>query len=430
MTLATLSVPGPETITRRVLDNGVVALARENFSAHSVIIAGYLRVGSLDETTEQAGLAAFTAAMLSRGTTHRSFSEINETVESIGASVSVRGGVHLTSFSAKCLAEDLPLISEVLADILQNPTFPPAEVEKVRGEFLTGLKQRDDNTRARADLAFRALLYSKDHPYGRASDGYLETIRNLTREDLVEFYRRFFRPQGMIVVVVGAVEREEALAQLERTLGAWHLNTPRPPQVLPPIPPLTGVRREVVPMPGKYQSDLILGYPGIPRRHPDYFPASMANMILGVVGMYGRLGDNVRDTQGLAYYVSSRLEAGLGPGPWAAMAGVNPQNVDRAVNGILDEIRRLRDTEVEPEELSDAQTYSIGSLPLRLETNEGVGHAILDMELFDLGLDYLQRYPALIKAVTVEQIQAAAQKYLDPEVYALAVAGPERPGER
>ncbi len=429
MTLATLSIPGPETITRRVLSNSSIALARENFSARSVIIAGYLQVGSLDELADKAGLAAFTAAMLSRGTLHRTFSEINETIESIGASVGVRGGVHLTSFSAKCLAEDLPLICEVLADILQNPSFPAHEVEKVRGEFLTGLQQREENTRARADLAFRALIYPDGHPYGRASDGYLETIRNITREDLITFYQRFFRPQGMIVAIVGAVEREAALAHLERTLGAWRPDTPRPDQTLSPVLPLTEVRSQVVPMPGKFQSDLVLGYVGIPRNHPDYFPASMANMILGVVGMYGRLGDNVRDTQGLAYYVYSRLDAGLGPGPWAAMAGVNPQNVDRTVSGILEEIRRLRDTEVEPGELSDAKTYSIGSLPLRLETNEGVAHAILDMELYDLGLDYLQRYPSLIEAVTAEQIQAAARKYLDPDVYALSIAGPEKQGE-
>lgn len=428
MTSAAHSIPGPETITRRVLSNGAIALARENFSARSVIIAGYVQAGSIDEPADKAGLAAFTAVMLSRGTAHRTFTEINETVEGIGASVSVRGGVHLTTFSAKCLAEDLPLISEILADILQNPSFPAHEVEKVRGEFVTGLQQRDDNTRARADLAFRTLIYPENHPYSRASEGYVETIRNITREDLIDFYEQFYRPHGMIIAIVGAVEREAALAQLERTLGAWRLKAPRPAQTLPPVPRLTGVQTKVVLMPGKFQSDLILGYPGIPRNHPDYYPAALANMILGVIGMYGRLGDNVRDTQGLAYYVYSRLDAGLGPGPWAAAAGVNPQNVDRAVSGILDEIRRLRDTEVEPGELSDAKTQSIGSLPLRLETNEGVAHALLDMELYDLGLDYLQRYPSLIEAVNAEQIQEVARKYLDPESYALAVAGPEKQG--
>jgi zinc protease len=138
----------------------------------------------------------------------------------------------------------------------------------------------------------------------------------------------------------------------------------------------------------------------------------------------GRLGETVRDQQGLAYYAYSGLEAGLGRGPWSVRAGVNPANVDQAVESILAEIARLRDEPVTDQELEDGGDYLTGSLPLQLETNEGIASTLLHMELHKLGDDYVIRFPDLMRAVTKEQIQAAAHKYLDPEHYALAIVGP------
>jgi zinc protease len=422
--MSSMTLPGPETITRCVLANGTVVLARENFTSPAVVIRGLVRAGSVDEAAEKAGLAAFTAAMLMRGTETRAFHEINETIESVGASLGFHGGLHTTRFGAKCLAEDLPLIGDVLADVLQHSVFPAPEVEKVRGEFITGLQQRDENTRAMADLTFRAMAYPNGHPYGRSDDGYQETIRSISQDDLATFYARTYRPADLIVAVVGAIKADQAVELVERMLGRWQSLPPRPEQLIPQAPRLDSVRRKSVPMAGKTQSDIVLGCPGIPRRHPDYFAANLANLVLGGFGMMGRLGDNVRDEQGLAYYVYSRLEAGLGAGPWMAVAGVNPKNADQAIDSILAEIQRLRDSLVEPQELSDSKAYLTGSLPLRLETNEGVAGVMLEMELHNLGLDYLQRYPALIEAVTPEEVQAAARKYLNPEAYALAIAGP------
>jgi zinc protease len=143
--------------------------------------------------------------------------------------------------------------------------------------------------------------------------------------------------------------------------------------------------------------------------------------------MMGRLGDKVRDEQGLAYYSYSRIEGGRGPGPWTVIAGVNPANVERALESIRAEIRRICQEPVPPEELADSQSFLVGSLPLRLETNEGVAAAILDMEQYGLGLDYLQRYGDLIRAITPERVLAAAQRWLNPDAYVLALAGPPEP---
>jgi len=184
------------------------------------------------------------------------------------------------------------------------------------------------------------------------------------------------------------------------------------------------LRRRLAPVQGKTQSDIVLGWPGLARNDPDYMKARLANTILGVFGMMGRLGDNVRDQQGLAYYVYSQLEAGMGAGPWLAIAGVNPASVDRAVDGILHEVHRLRDESLPPDDLADSQSFLTGSMPLRLETNEGIDSTLLDMERYNLGFDYLLRFADLVNAVTVDDIQDMARAYLNPDAYALAIAGP------
>lgn len=168
----------------------------------------------------------------------------------------------------------------------------------------------------------------------------------------------------------------------------------------------------------------MLGLPGPPRSAEDYLDISLANTILGVFGMMGRLGENVRERQGLAYYVFSRLQGGLGPSPWYVSTGVAPDKVEVATNSILEEIQRLQEEPVTEEELEDTKLYRTGSLPVSLETNDGLASIISDMELLDLGLDYLQRFPDLINEITAERVQAAAQKYLSTSQIVIAVAGP------
>jgi len=422
------TVPGPQDIVRYELSNGMVALMRENFTSPAVVVSGYLSAGSVAEPGDKAGLASFTASLLTRGSEKRSFEEINETVEGVGASVDVAAGRHFASFSGKALAEDLPLILDVLADVLRCPTFPPEHVEKLRGQWLTDLQERDHDTRRMAVLTFRELTYP-GHPYGRSLIGYHETAAAISREDVVSFYRQHYGPQGGVVVVVGAVQVDKALAWLQATFGAWPAGSDGEEVALPPLPRLEAIRRKEVVMPGKTQVDIVLGCPGLARSDSDFYAALLANTVLGRFGMYGRLGTNVREKQGLAYYCLSSLEAGQRPGPWYAFAGVNPANAQRAMESILEEISRMREEPVPDEELDDSKAFLTGSLPLRLETNEGMTAALLEMERYGLGLDYLQRYPDLIRGVSAAEVQAVAAKYLNPQAYALAIAGPELPAD-
>jgi len=400
-----------------------VVLVRENHSSPSVVVGGYLPVGAYDERPEQAGLATFTASALMRGSAHRTFEQIYEELESVGASVGVSGATHTTSLGAKSLAEDLPLVLDILADVLRHPTFPRDEVEKLRGEYLTNLEERAHNTRRMANLIFYELAYPEEHPYARSTVGYTETIGRLSHGDLAEFYAGGYGPQGMVIVVVGAVETADALAQVETAFGDWEGHNYERVS-LPEVPQIAEIRERTISIPGKTQSDIILGYPGPSRAAPDFLDAVVSNTILGVFGLMGRLGEKVRDEQGLAYYSLSRVAGGPGPGPWRVTAGVNPANIERAIVSIRAEIRRMCEEPVGEEELSDNIAFITGSLPLRLETNGGMAQTILNMEHYNLGLDYLQRYAGLINEITAERVQAVAHRWLDPDAYALAVAGP------
>ncbi|MBI5828731.1 MAG: insulinase family protein [Chloroflexi bacterium] len=416
------SLPGPDAILRVELPNGMVVLARENFTSPAVVINGSLRAGSLDESRARAGLARFTAAALMRGTESRTFAEIYEQIESLGARLGMGGGTHTSSFGGKALAEDLDTLLGLAADALRRPAFPAEHVEKLRGQLLTGLAIRAHDTGAMASLAFDEMLYP-DHPYGLTEDGYPETVSAITRDDLVNFHRAYYSPQQMILVIVGAVKAADAVALAQKHFGDWQAARPARP-ALPPVPPLGEIKKRRVAIPGKTQADLVLGCVGPQRSDPDYIAAQIANNIFGVFGMYGRLGDVVREKHGLAYYVYGQITGGLGPGPWQIGAGVAPRNVDLAVELIVREMERLTQKKVTAAELAENQSNFVGRLPLTLETNEGVAAMIERMELYQLGLDYLRRYPALVNSITRADVQAVAAKYLHPARYVLAVAGP------
>jgi zinc protease len=411
-------------VTRHTLSNSLTVLVRENHTSPTAVLQGYVKAGGVCDTDDMAGLAGLTTAVIRRGTTTRTFQEINEMVESVGANLDTSISRHLAEFSGWSLSEDLPLLVEVTADILQRPRFPNVELERIRGQVITLLRQWEDNTRAKSAREFRTLCYPAGHPYARSTEGTLETVERLQRDDLIAFYTRFYSPHSTVVAVVGDVETKQVVARLEDAFGGWQAPGDDSPYDIPVVPRLAGVQRVIAPMFNKTQADIVWGLPGLSRTSPDYYAARVANAILGRVGLMGRLGANVRDRQGLAYYASSNLEADLGVGPWIVYAGVAPDNVDRALASILTEIARLRDELVTEEEMADVQDYLTGVLPLYLETNDGVAGVLTDIELYGLGFDFLQRYPSLIRAVTREDVQAVAQKYLDIENYALAIAGP------
>ncbi len=414
----------PETVTRVTLDNGLTILVKDNPHNASLTLRGRIRAGGLFDTPQTNGLAHFTTAALQRGTRHRTFQKLNEELDRYGMSFGIGAGIETIGFNGKSLVEDFDRLLNLAADVVMHPIFPRDETEKLRAEILADLKEAEQDTAHVAYREFRKLCYPSAHPYHRLSDGTPATVKRLTRAQMREFHTRYFRPDLTTLVVVGDVRADVAIEKIARAFGKWRAAGAPPLSAITSAPPLKQISRRVVPLDGKTQADVVLGFPALCRADPDFYALSLGDLIFGRLGLYGRLGASVRDEQGLAYYVFSSIEAGLGAGPWSVRAGVNPKNLERAIEGILAEIRRLRSAQVTQDELDEARDFLTGSLALRLETNDGVAAILSDIELFDLGLDYLQRYPQIIRSITAEQILAVVQKYAQVENYALAIAGP------
>jgi zinc protease len=416
------SLPGPEDITRVLLPNGVTVLARTNFNSPSVVVGGYLPCGSLFDPDEKLGLADFVATGLLRGNEKRDFQKIFDDLESCGANLSFSAGGHTAGFTGRSLCEDLPLLLDILADTLRNPVFPGEQVERLRAQFLTGLAMRAQDTAEMASLTFDQIVF-KGHPYARPDDGWPETIQAITRDDLAEFHHLHYGPRGLVIAIVGAIEPKEIAGQVEMVLGDW--DNPGQPELpaLPKLKPIKKIITRKIKIPSKSQADIVIGTSGPRRKDLEFLPASLGNSVLGQFGMAGRIGEVVREKSGLAYYASSSLSAGIGPGAWDVSAGVNPSNVQKAIDLICQEIARFVEKGITTEELADSQSNFIGRLPLSMESNAGVVNALLNIERFELGMDYYRCYPDLVKAVTPENILLTARKYLHPDKLAIAIAG-------
>ena len=417
------SLPGPDDITRQVLENGITILTRPNFNSPSVVVSGYLAAGGLFDPDDKLGLSDFTAAALMRGTAKRDFQGIYDALESAGASLSFSGATHTTSFSGKALSEDLALLMELLAESLLEPVFPGRQIARLKAQMLTGLALRAQDTRAMASLLFDQIVY-KDHPYSRPEDGFPETVEGIHRDDIAAFHQQYYGPKGMVIAIVGAVSPEDAVQWVRAALGGWK-NPEQPlPLALPPLTSLAETETQKFDIPGKSQADLVVGVAGPARSADDFIAASVGNSVLGQFGMMGRIGDVVREQAGLAYYAYSSLSGGMGPGPWSVSAGVSPENVEQAVELIQSEVARFVSEPVSAEELSDSQANFTGRLPLALESNAGVAGALLNLERYNLELDYYRNYADRINRITQQDVLAAAQHYFDPDKLAVAVAGP------
>lgn len=410
------------TVTR--LANGLrVATLDDSWSQQSdvlVVIARMQAGSALDG--ELPGLARFTGTMLTRGSAGRTLEEVAEELDALGASLGTGVGTEASDGSIKCLRDDGDLVLGYLADALLRPDFPDAQVGIVRGQMLSALRQTRDSTRAEAERLMREAIFPVGHPMHASSIGDEESLAAINRTVLAEYHNLAFRPEDGIVAVAGGITHAAAVELVERHFGAWSGAPPRTVVEMPPLP--SAERRLSGGLAGKSQSDLVMGLPAIQRSHPDYYALSVANLVLGRFGLMGRLGESVRERQGMAYYVYSSVEAGRSVGLWTVNAGVDPSNVERAIESTLEEVRRFQADGPTEREFSDAVGSVTGSLPLSLETSGGIANVISDIVYYELGDDYLQRYRAIMRSLTPEDILRAAREHIDVERLTISVVGP------
>ena len=420
--MATLTHRGLSPLRGR-LDSGATVLVQQTATHPAVTVYATLPAGSGFDNDQLLGRSNFMARVIDRGTEHRTAEQLAEDLDGRGVSLNVGVTRHLLSMSCTCLAEDLQPMLDIFADVLRYPTFPPEQIERRRATIITGIRQDEDNPAAVAIEGLMRLVYPDGHPYGRPARGTVESAERITRDDLVDFHRTQVGASALRLVIVGDVDPDRAFDEASAAFAEW--DVPSGPPLEPPRVPTVQRRvRHSTAMPGKAQSDIAYGFATIRRPDGRFFPLTLLNNVLGQYALGGRLGDNIRERQGMAYYVFSSFDANVGEGPLVVRAGVNPVNVERTIRAIDDEIAKVARDGVTPDELADSKRYLIGSMPRTLETNGGIASFLHDADYFGLGLDYDRRLPDLLDAVTLDDVHDVARTFLSTDRAAIWVAGP------
>ena len=408
---------------RTVLDNGAVVIVQERSTAPAVTINVTVLAGSVYEPSGKQGLAYLVGHVLDRGTHQRSAEVLAEALDDRGVSLRISCSRHATILTCTCLSEDFDDVLTLVLDVVRRAVFPDAEFAKRKVECLSSIRQDEDNPSVRAVEALFEMLYGQTHPYGRRAKGTIESVEGICRDDLVRFHAERFRPSALSLAIVGHVAAEHALARAARELGDWQADSPGS-FTLPPPSASTGRQQHLIRVAGKAQSELAYGFTAIRRLDPRYNAYFVLNNILGQFGLGGRLADNIRERQGMAYYAFSTLDPSVGVGPLIIRAGVDPDHVERTLEAVDYEVKTLGREGPTEAELAQTQQFLIGSIPRTLETNAGIAAFLQSEEQFGLGLDYDRRLPDELRAVTLDQVAAAASELLDPERAAVAIAGP------
>ena len=406
---------------RTVLHNGAVLVSQALPSNPFIAFRGSLPAGVVAEGPDR-GVAEFTSRLLLSGTRRTSAARLADRLEGIGSTLEFHNSEEVLTFQGRCTRETAAETVRLLVECLAQPAFPAKEVERVRGEILNDLGLEADDTRHRAMRALSALVFPKGHAYGRDPKGDSARVRAVKRRDLVAFHEAHFGPEGLIVAVTGDVDRElveKAIASpLSRLEGDGEPSEP----VLAPSPHRP--KSLWIPMPHKSQADVAVGTQAVSRLHADFYALYLSNLLFGRIGLFGRLGQNLRDEQGLAYYAFSTLETRTASGFWSISAGVNTANLRKTIQGIRGEIDRLRTDPFSAEELESGRDNQIGSLTVSLERNAEVAAELHRMEYYGLGMDFLERYADIVRDLTDDRVREVAQKYFDPAACSMVVSGP------
>lgn len=419
--------------TRVVLPNGLVVIVQENHANKTVALSGLVRAGSMYDPDGKYGLAGLTSEMLSRGTTTKSALQLALTLESLGAGVSISAGTEAADIGGGSLSQDFPTLLATLADELRHPSFPADQLERLRAQTLSGIEEARQDTGgtggagSQAEIAFAQALYPKGHPYWEPSlDESAAAAKSITRDDLLNSYHTYYRPDTTALIVVGDVNAQDVIRQVQAAFGDWEKpQTPAPALTIPDVPvPDKAPAPIVIPLADAPQTSILFGYNGgLKQTDPDYYATQIMNYILGGDPFGSRLGKTIRDQNGLAYSVDSGFAAQHGSGPFQVFIGANPKNATRAITLMRQILTQVRQYGVTDDEIRQAKQYITGEYPLRLETNAGIAGVLRLAEDYGLGLDFPQRRNALYNAVTSAQVKAAIQKHLHPDRGVLIIAG-------
>jgi len=368
--------------------------------------------GGLSDKPDYRGLSSFTASLLREGTTKRSSKDIAEQVDAIGATLAANSGLSsLTSVvSASGLVENLDQTLDLFADVIRNPTFPQAEVDRYKTRTLAQLQLQRTNPQFLVSEQFQRAIYGTSHPASLVAPP-AESIKKLTSKDLAAFHSTYYRPNNAILAVVGDVTLKEIMPKLEKAFGDWQKGDV-PAATIPQAPAQAESRIYLIDRPGSVQTVLQLGTLGIERTSSDYFSVLLADRVLGG-GPSGRLFLNLREDKGYTYGAYSNFGGSKFRGTWISSSEVRTDVTEGAMKEFMYELNRLRTDIVPAEELDNAKRAIIGSFALSLEQPGTLLQNIITQKLYNLPADYWDTYPQKVSAITAADVQKAAQKYLD-----------------
>lgn len=413
-------------LLRFKLANGMHFLAFDNPANPTISFA--FRIANGGHITEDAkvGLEEFAAAVFRKGTEKRTGAELSEAIDALGMDISFSPGKHTSMLSGRVMTEHFPAAISICREMLESSAPSEDEIARMKQRMTTGLTmQLDDPATVAADKVHE-MIYGSDHPYGISIRRRLECINSISREDVISHFRRFIRPGAIMAIAAGDLSTIDLKATAEKAFSGWDSGgsftlTPFTPAPLPSEP-----KMESITIPGKTQSDIALGWQGISRFDDDYYPLLVGNTVLGRMGLGGRIGQRVREKEGMAYYAFTTFSAGVGAGPFQFRAGVDPKNIGKTIAIALEELERARDEGLEQQEIDDARKYLAGAMARQMETNGGLATVLLNQELYGLGDDYYRRFPHIINSLSLEDVNNALARNLKPEARCCAVAGPQQ----
>lgn len=406
------------------LKNGTKIIFYEDNSTPLFAVRGSLNAGDTKETKDNFGLASYTALMLNKGTKSKTLLQIAQILEDIGATISFAASKETVDFTAGGQSKDFNTIIDLLADMLQNPSFPDEEWQRLKPQILTSLQQGEDNPEVRAENELYTILFPKDNPYYMPTYEEEKTsLNNITVADFKNFYSKNYLPQDLVLVISGDLKKEKTLKKISELFEKWNsAEKSTTPEIKNPdykLKPET----KIISQPEKSQVQVNLGFPlNLTRESKDFYTFNVLNYIFGGGALTSRLNYKIREEKGYVYYVYSYFDRGKIPGAFVITFGANKKNVDDALKIIQEEIQKIIDKGITKEELQDAVNYITGAYPIRLETNSGMAENIYLAYYFNLGLDFPWNINKYYKDLTVEQVNEVAKKYLSTD-YKTVIVG-------
>jgi zinc protease len=410
-------------IERDTLDNGLIVLSVEAHKIPVVEMKAYVRAGSVFDPVGKEGLANLVSQMLIRGTDRSSYDEITASIESVGGVLTPFTSEDFSGMSGKVLSKDLSRLTSIMAECLQYPLFDSLELLRLKRETISYIRAQSDDPFIVCEKGFRDLLFS-DHPLGHFPVGLDSSLASVLESDVKGFHETYYHPNNTFLVCVGDFSKDSLIMLLNESFGNWTISELPGMDVQKPRASDCSLAR-IIPM-DISQAYIMLGNFGPEYGADDWHAARVMNYILGGAGLTARIATTIREEKGLAYIAYSYFQRFLNSGYFAAEVQTKKEMVSETVQSLIAEITSMRN-EIHAEEIDRAKKFYTGYLPLSYDTYSEMVNIVAQIEIAGYGLDYLDQFENYIAALTIEDLEAAAKKYLHPDRFYLLIVGDIKP---